>query len=147
MAGTAEFTEREWESMRKGATGAGLLVSVSDRSFFDSFKEAGALAKHLIDARREASSEVVRKLAEERGTGFGLTASPDEVERETLEALRSSVATLQAKAPDELEAYRTFVVNIAESVARAAGGGDQAETGVLAKIRSALGTEPAGATT
>ena len=33
MATKADFTEAEWEQLRKGATGAGLLVSVSDRSF------------------------------------------------------------------------------------------------------------------
>ena len=47
MAQKSDFTEQEWDQLRKGATGAGLLVSVSDRSFFDSFKEAGSLAKHL----------------------------------------------------------------------------------------------------
>jgi hypothetical protein len=139
MAGKADFTEQEWEALRKGVTGAGLLVSVSDRSFFDSFKEAGALAKHLADARGSTTSEVVRELAETRGTGFGLTASPAEIESETLDALRSSVATLQAKASEDLDAYRSFVLEVAESVARAAGGGDTAESGTLERIRSALG--------
>ena len=46
MAGKSDFTEEEWEQLRKGATGAGLLVSVSDRGFLDSFKEASSLAKH-----------------------------------------------------------------------------------------------------
>ena len=139
MAEKAEFTPDEWETMRKGAAGAGLLVSVSDRGFFDSFKEAGALARHLVEARRDSTSEVVRKLAEMRGTGFGLTSPPDEVERETIDALRSAVATLEAKAPEEVEAYRTFVLDVADSVARAAEGGDTGESGALDKIRSALG--------
>jgi hypothetical protein len=139
MAGKADFTEQEWETLRKGVTGAGLLVSVSDRSFLDSFREAGALAKHLSGARRDTTSEVVRELAETRGTGFGLTASPAEVESETLDALRSSVAMLQAKAPEDLDAYRSFVLQVAESVARAAGGGEAAESGVLDRVRSALG--------
>jgi hypothetical protein len=136
---TPELTEQEWETLHKGATGAGLLVSMSDRGFFDTFKEAGALGKHLAEARRDSKSEVVRELAQKRGTGFGLSASPDEVERTTLAALRSSVATLEAKAPEEAEAYRTFVVEVAESVAAAAGGGEIAESGALEKIKSALG--------
>ena len=49
MAKKSDFTEQEWDQLRKGATGAGLLVSASDRSFFDSFKEAGSLAKHLAE--------------------------------------------------------------------------------------------------
>jgi hypothetical protein len=137
MAGKSDFTEEEWEHMRKGATGAGLLVSVSDRGFFDSFKEASSLAKHLVEARA-GESQLVRELADTRPTGFGLTASPTEVENETLGALQASVATLRAKAPDELESYRAFVLELAESAGKAAGGGDQAEAEAVEKVRAAL---------
>lgn len=138
MAGKADFSEQEWEALQKGVTGAGLLVAVSDRGFFDTFKEAGALAKHLAGARRDNTSEIVRELAETRGTGFGL-GSPGKVEGEALDALRSSVSTLEAKAPDEVEAYKSFVLEVAQSVASAAEGGDVGESGALEKIRSALG--------
>jgi hypothetical protein len=138
MAGKSDFTEQEWEQLQKGAVGSGLLVSLSDRSFFDSFKEAGALAKHVAQAKESSSSELIRELAEVRGTGFGLTSSPDEVERETLAALQSAKATLQAKAPQELEPYRQFVVEVAQSVASAAGGGETAESGAIEKVRSAV---------
>jgi hypothetical protein len=143
MAGKANFTEQEWETLHKGVTGGGLLVSVSDRSFFDSFKEAGGLARHLAGARKDSSSELVRELAETRGTGFGVTSSPAEIESETLEALRSAVATLESKAPDEVEAYKSFVLDVAQSVAEAAEGGSEAERAVVENIRSALGG-PAG---
>ena len=139
MADKADFTEQEWESMQKGVMGAGMLVSVSDRGFLDSFKEAGALAKHLARARENSPSGIVRELAEARGTGFGLTSSPGEIESETLEALRASVATLEAKAPDEVEPYRRFVLDVAESVAGAAEGGTGGEARALEQIRSAMG--------
>jgi hypothetical protein len=48
------------------------------------------------------------------------------------------VATLKAKAPDDLEGYRAFVLELAESVGKAAGGGDEAEAGTVEKIRAAL---------
>jgi hypothetical protein len=137
MAGKTDFTDEEWEHLRKGATGAGLLVSASDRSLFDSFKEASSFAKYLVGSRDD-DSQLVRELASESGTGFGLVASPGEVENETNEALRAAVATLHAKAPDELESYRAFVLELAESVARSAGGGDAAEAATLEKIRAAL---------
>ena len=137
MAKKSDFTEQEWEQLRKGATGAGLLVSVSDRSFFDSFKEAGSLAKHLAGGR-SGESELVRELAGERGSGFGVRSSPQEIEAETVEALRGAVSTLQAKAPDEVEAYRSFVLEVAEAVGKAAGGGEAAEAATVEKIRSAL---------
>ncbi len=102
MAGKSDFTEQEWEQLRKGATGAGLLVAVSDRSFFDTFKEASSLAKHVAGARADAS-QLVRDLASERPGGYGLTDSPSEVEAETVAALGAAVETLRSKAPDELE--------------------------------------------
>jgi hypothetical protein len=132
------FSESEIETLHKGAMGAGLLVSVSDRGFFDSFKEAGVLAKHVAVARGSSESAVVKQVAAGRGTGFGVTSSPDEIESGTLEALRSSVALLEAKAPGEVEAYRSFVLDLARSVAAAAPGGDETEAGAIAKIEAAL---------
>src|SRR5687768_10654043 len=123
MAGATNLNEQELESLRKGVVGAGFLVSVSDRGFIDTFKEAGALAKHVTKARESSNSELVREVAEVRGGGFGLTSSPQEVESETLSALRTSVTTLEAKAPEELDAYREFVIEVAESVAGAADSG------------------------
>jgi len=138
MAQKTDFTEQEWDQLRKGATGAGLLVSVSDRSFFDSFKEAGSLAKHLAGGR-SGDSELIRGLASERGSGFGVKSSPQEIESETLDTLRSAVQVLEAKAPEELEAYKSFVLEVAEKVGKAAGGGEAAEAATIEKIRSALG--------
>jgi hypothetical protein len=138
MAGKADFTEQEWETLQKGVTGAGFLVSLADRGFFDTFKEVGALGKYLSQAREKSASPLIRELAEVRGTGFGLTSSPDEVEKGAMEALRSSTATLQAKAPDELEAYRAFVIEVATTVGDAAKDVGAAETGAIDKIKAAL---------
>jgi hypothetical protein len=138
MATKSDFTEQEWEAMQKGVTGSGLLVSLSDRSFFDTFKEAGALGKHLGQAKQSNSSELIRELADTHGTGFGVTASPDTVERETLEALQTAKTALAAKAPDELDSYRQFVVDVTRSVAQAAGGGETAESETIEKVSAAL---------
>jgi len=132
------FDEAELETLRKGVRGAGLLVALSDRSFFDTFKEAGALGKHLAQAKQSNSSGLVRELADIHGTGFGLTSSPDTVEAETLAALQSAKTALEAKAPNELDPYRQFVGEIARSVADAAGGGETAESGAIEKINTAL---------
>lgn len=138
MAAESDFSEQEWKTLRQGVMGAGLTVSLSDRGFFDSFKEAGALAKHIAGARGSSQSELVRKLAEGRPTGFGMTDPPAEIESQTLDALRRAVQILQAKAPDELESNRLFVLDVAQSVAGAAGGGEAAEGEALGRIRSAL---------
>ena len=139
MATKADFTEQEWASLQKGVVGSGLLVSLSDRSFFDTFKEAGALGKHLAQAKTGSSSDLVREIANVHGSGFGLASSPDKVESETLDALKAAKSTLEAKAPEELESYQQFVVDVAQSVAAAAGGGEVAESGAIEKVRSAVG--------
>jgi hypothetical protein len=132
------LSEAEIETLRKGATGAAMLVAVSDRSFFDNFKEGGAMAKHLAAARSGSESELIRRVAEGRGLGFGLTASPEEIETGTLEALRSAKEVLQTKASEELEAYRSFVRELIRSVSSAASGGDEAEAAVIARVEAAL---------
>jgi tellurite resistance protein len=138
MAGKTDFTEQEWESLQKGVVGSGLFVSLSDRGFFDTFKEAGALGKHVAQAKQKSSSELIRELADVHGTGFGVTSSPETVEKETLASLRTAKAALEEKAPDEVENYRQFVLEVAQSVADAAGGGDAAESDAIEKIAAAL---------
>ena len=140
MASKTDFTEDEWETMKQGVTGAGMLVSIGDRDFTDTFGEVGALAKHLSQEREQSGSQLVRELAAGRPSGFGLTASPQEVEAKTLEALRSATAILAAKAPDEAGAYRQLVLDVADSVANAKGGVKPGETGALEKIKEAVGS-------
>lgn len=137
MATKADFTEEEWESLHRGVTGAGLLVSLSDRSFFDTFKEAAALAKHVAQAQQSSSSPLIRELSEIKGSGFSVKSGP-EVEEQALAALQTAKTTLEAKAPDELEPYRQFVVEVAKSVGDAAGGGEAAEAAAIEKITAAL---------
>jgi hypothetical protein len=138
MATKADFTQEEWEAMQKGITGAGMLVAISDRGFFDSFKEASALAKHLNEAHAKSDSPLVRELADTHGSHFGVTTSPSEVEQGTVDSLHTAVAALQAKSPDDLPAYKQLVIDVAESVAEAAKGVAPNESNALDTVRSAL---------
>lgn len=140
MATKTDFSEDEWKAMHKGVTGAGMLVSASDADFTDSFGEAKALAKELVEERTQGATQLVRELASSGGTGFGFAASRDKVEAETLESLRSTMTLLATKAPEEQEPYQQLVLAVAERVAEAKGGGvSQQETDAIAKIKEALG--------
>lgn len=138
MATKADFSEDEWHALQRGVTGAGMLVSVGDADFTDSFGEASALAKFLSEQRRTNESEFIREIAGVHGGGFGLAASREKVEAETMAALRSAVATLSAKAPDEVAAYRQLVLDLAQAVAGAKGGVTETETKVIDSVREAL---------
>jgi hypothetical protein len=138
VATKTDFTEDEWKAMQKGVTGAGMLVSVGDRDFTDSFGEASALAKALTSQREQSPSELVRELAGVHSTGFGFTASQHEVEMETLDSLAVATQAIGTKAPDEAEAYRQLVLGVAQAVADAKGGIKPGETSALDKIKEAL---------
>jgi tellurite resistance protein len=138
MATKADFTEDEWKALQRGLTGTGMLVSVSDRDFTDTFGEASALAKYLAEERDRNQSELMRELVHTHGSGFGLTASTEKVEHETTEAIRAGLAALEAKSPGDAGAYRELVLGVAERVAEAKGGLKPDETAAIEKIKQAL---------
>ncbi|HEX4324362.1 MAG TPA: hypothetical protein VHZ77_06990 [Gaiellaceae bacterium] len=140
MATRTDFTDDEWKAMQEGITGAGLFVALVDRGFFDSFKEANALAHHLRDAHEHSDSVLVRDLATGHERPFGMSASPDEVEQSTVATIKQAVAVLEAKSPEDLPAYRQLVLDVAQSVAEAAKGVSPQENQALDHIRAAVGT-------
>jgi hypothetical protein len=139
VAARSDFTEEEWKALESGITGAGMYVALVDRGFFDNFKEANALAKHVRDAHERSESPLIRELTAGHDRPFGMTASPEEVEQSTTEALRDGLAALEAKSPEDVAAYRAVVLDVAESVAGAAKGVSATENAALEKIRAALG--------
>lgn len=138
MATKADFTEQEWDAMQRGVTGAGMLVSLADRDFTDSFGEARALAKYLSEQHAHSPSTLVRDLAAIHGTGFGFRTSPQELEAQTLDALAAARAALSAKAPDELDAYRDLVIGAAQHAAEAKGGVQETEKTAIDEIARVL---------
>jgi hypothetical protein len=133
-----DFSDDEWTALQKGLMGSGMLVSVSDRDLTDTFGEAGALGKYLAGQQVAATSDLMRELARTRGTGFGLTASPDEIRTETMAALATAVAALQAKAPEDVAAYRGLVLGLAHAVADAKGGEVPVEREMIEAIEGAF---------
>src|SRR3954470_19574949 len=113
MATKHDFNEAEWTAIQRSVTGAGMLVSLSDRDFTDSFGEAGAMAKYLSGQQLAASSELIREVAKTHGTGFGLTTSPDKLRAETLAAMSEALTALKAKSPADVDAYRQLVIGLA----------------------------------
>ena len=140
MATKTDFTKAEWDALEQGITGSGMLVSLADRDFTDSFGEAGAMAKYLQGQQVAGTSQLMRELAKTHGTGFGLGTSPEKMRAGTFAALQSSVQVLTTKAPDEVDGYRQLVLGLAQTVAEAKGGGvAPVESTMVAEIRAALG--------
>ena len=139
MATKADFDEQEWEAIQKGLTGAGMLVSLADRDFTDSFGEAKALAKFAATEHSQSDSALVRDIAAVHSSGFGFGTNPQELETGTLDSLRAARAAIEAKAPEDVGPYRDLVLGAANHVAEAKGGGisDQ-ERAAIEKITAAL---------
>ena len=139
MATKADFTDEEWKAMQEGIAGAGMYVAIIDRGFFDSFKEASALAHHLREAQQHSDSVLIRDLAAGHDKPFGMTASQQEIEQSTEATLKQAVSILEAKSPEDVAAYKQLVLDVSQSVAEAAKGVSDQENQALDHIRTALG--------
>jgi hypothetical protein len=138
MAAQTDFTEDEWNTLHRGLTGAGMLVSISERGFTSTFKETGAMAKFLATQSQEGTSQFARELAGTHGSGWKVNSSADELKSGALTALRSSVVILTAKDPEDLADYRELVLAIAQRVSDAAPEGEDVEEDAIDSIRAAL---------
>ena len=141
MTGKADFTEEEWNTLREGPTSAGMIVLVSSKG--GSFRETWALAKTFAEARKQhGESELLDALVADK-PDTPRYHSPEEAEQQGLERVRQAVALLQEKAPDDVDGYRQFVMEVAGRVAEAHKEGDRAvspeEQEAITKIESALG--------
>ena len=139
MAGKADFTPDEWATMQRAIVGAPLLVAVSDGGTADLKLELHAMGEKLAEARAGHGSELVQNLADIAGaqTGFHGRMQRSEVEGPALDALRSAIAVLEAKAPDEVDSFRYFVLDLAKTTAAAARSGPFALTGPVVSEREA----------
>jgi hypothetical protein len=141
MTGKADFTEEEWNTLRQGPPSAGMIVLISSKG--GSFRETWALAKTFAEARQQhGDSELLDALVADK-PDTPRFHSPEEADEKGLELLRQAVALLQGKAPDDVEGYKGFVLEVARRVAEAHKEGEQAvspeEQEAIGKIESALG--------
>jgi hypothetical protein len=146
MTGKTDFTEDEWKLVLEGPPSAGMLVLTAQRG--GSFRETFAMAKSYAEARQQhGQSQLLDEIAaakpEVDHTRYG---SVDELREHGLQHLRDAVALLEQKAtPEEVEAYRRFVVTLADRVANAHREGgvavSDAERAAIEQISSALGQD------
>jgi len=144
MTGKADFTPEEWQVVAEGPPAAGLAVATARRG--GTFRESFALAKAYTEARGDhGESQLLDELVSERPRVKHERAhSAGELEEETLQLLRDAIALIREKAtPEELEDYRSFVLNVANRVANAHREDDVAvaaeEKATIEAISSSLG--------
>jgi hypothetical protein len=154
MTQKADFNAEEWSTVVNGPLYAGMRVISADRG--GSLRESLAMGRAYQDARQHhGDSELLDELVKSppaidpdrlRDAGGDLAAV-------TTQQLHDAMGILEAKStPAEVNAYKTFVMKVAQAVAGAHKeggflgiGGKQisdAEDAALDEISAALGTPP-----
>jgi hypothetical protein len=144
VTGKSAFTEEEWQAVLEAPSIAGMLVLTAESG--GSFRESFALAKAYAEARQqhgegELLDEIVSAKPQFDRHRYGTTEA---LESQGPQRLQEAMAALESKAtPEEVEAYRGFVVSAARRVAEAhkehderIGPGEQA---ALDRISESLG--------
>src|SRR3954451_12956443 len=120
MTTKADFNAEEWSKVVEGPVLAGFLVISADRG--GTLRESLAMGQVYKEARqRHGESQLLDELVssppavdQER-----LRAATDRAEA-IIERLREALEILQGNSsPEEVEAYKRFVVSVAEATAKA----------------------------
>jgi hypothetical protein len=120
LTGKADFSESEWDTILHGPTTAGLIVITAQRG--GTFRETFAITKAYVEARKQpGQSQLVDEIVSAKpALDHTRYRSPEELKAAGLQHLRDAVELLERKAAsDEVDAYRAFVLELAERVASA----------------------------
>jgi hypothetical protein len=149
MTGKAAFNAEEWELVLSAPPSAGLIVATAQRG--GALRESFSIAKAYAEARqRQGDSELLDEIAKAKPEmDVKRYSSAAELEQALLQRIRDAVAIVEQKAtPEEVDAYRRFIVSLAERVAEAHKEGflgltgervSDAERQALDKIKEAVG--------
>jgi hypothetical protein len=144
MTGKSDFTEQEWDTVRKGPPAAGLIVASAAKG--GTFKESFAIAKSYGEARQQhGASELLDAIVSAKPeVEHHFYHSYDELKNAGLNELRDAVGVLESKAtPDEVNDYRRFVLTLSDHVANAhrehGTAVSDTEQAAIADITAALG--------
>ncbi|MGA8171246.1 MAG: hypothetical protein WB816_10545 [Methylocystis sp.] len=162
MATKSDFTADEWKTVLESPILAGFAISAADPSgFISTIKEGWAEATELATAKTSASDELIKAVADDLLTADGRSAARDgikslvtgsqlaEYKDKSLAELKRAVAIIDAKAPADAAAFKTWLGHIAQKVAEAGAeggflgfGGVQVsdkEKATIAEINTVLG--------
>ena len=141
MTGKADFTTEEWDLVREGPPTGGMVTLTAEKG--GTFRETWALAKAYSETRKEhGESELLDALVAEK-PDMKRYSSPEELQETGLRRLTEAVELLERKAtPEEVAAYRKFVLDVAQRVAEAhheqGEAVSDAERAAIEKISAAL---------
>ena len=147
MTGKADFSEEEWELVAEGPVVGGMIVLTAQGG--GSFRETFAIAKAYAEARsKHGESQLLDEIVASKPEYDRHRYKTPEVLRDLgLQRLHDASALLETKAtPEELAAYRAFVVSLSERVAGAHREDGQAVSPAEREAADAVGAAVGAAT-
>jgi translation initiation factor 2B subunit (eIF-2B alpha/beta/delta family) len=141
MATKMAFTSAEWQTLQWAVTDTMTYLSLADPGFWDMFKEANAAAHYIAAAKQTSESVLVRELAADIRTKRDkeVSGNPTNVSGEVIERVNEAVKIVSAKAPEDLEGFKAFIIGVAKATAQAAKGTGPTELRAISKLEKALG--------
>ncbi len=141
MASKVDFTAAEWQVLQWAVADTMTYLSMADPGIWDTFKEASGAAKYIAEIKTSNESALVRELADDAKTRHdqALSHDPANVAGETIDRVGLAVSILSRKAPEDLDAFKDFIIGVAKATAEAAKGTGPSEAAAIAKLEAALG--------
>ncbi len=140
MATKADFTEAEWQTLQWAVTDTMTYLSMADPGFWDTFKEATGAAKYIAGVKASGENALVRDLASDIKThrDKAVGGNPADVAGEVTGRVHEAAQVVAAKAPEDLDAFKGFVMGVATATAEAAKGTGPTESEAMARLQAAL---------
>ena len=144
MATKDDFTPDEWEAISDGPVYVGMMLITASKG--GTFRETFSMSKAWAEARqRQGGSQLLDAIVAESPKLDDKPGSAIELHNAGIQMLQRDVEAIEAKSPDELEPYRSFVLGLGERVAEAhEEHGEKVSPGersVLDEIAAALGSD------
>lgn len=119
MTTKAAFNGEEWAEVTNAPALTAMSVVAADRG--GTLRESVSMARAYTDARRAEASELLREVVTSPPVLEPSAFQPGgDAIRQAAQKLRHAVELLEAKAtPEEVADYRRFVLELADTVARA----------------------------
>jgi hypothetical protein len=163
MTDKSNFTPDEWKVLLESVMMAGIAITADEPSgLWGLLKETFASGSELVRAKMDAGSNaLIKAVVADFETSEGRSISrdgvkeklsgskPPEIKAKCIETLRQAAKLLDAKAPGDAVAFKSWLRQISQHVAEAATEGgflgiggkkvSEAEKATLTEISSALG--------
>ena len=141
MATKADFSGAEWQVLQWAVADTMTYLSLADPGLWDTFKEASGAARYMAEMKTSSESVLIRELAGDARTrrDKAVTGDPANVAGEAIGRVELAVSILSGKAPEDLDAFKDFIIGVAKATAEAAKGIGPGEAAAIAKLEATLG--------